>query len=337
MVTIPRLSALLVLAAVVIGLALAPVYGETYAIKVATRMVVFAIFAMSLDLLLGYTGLVSFGHAAFFGIAAYSLQIFSPEYEAANLLVALPVVLGVTAAAGALIGALVVRTSGIYFIMVTLAFAQMLFYFFHDSQIAGGSDGAYIWVKPVLALGQTVLLDFESRETLLWFSIAAMLAVYALLVVLLRSPFGQVIQGIKVNEHRMRALGYDTYRYKLVSFVISATVAGLAGFIFACIDGYVAPELLGWHESGVGLVMVILGGMGTLLGPIVGAVAFLGVEELAKERALVGPLAENFQIVIGVFVIAVVLLLKNGLVGTLAGAGKPPAPTPEDETAGDKS
>ncbi|MEQ8602473.1 MAG: branched-chain amino acid ABC transporter permease [Marivibrio sp.] len=335
MVTIPRLSALLVLAAIVLGLALTPLFGETYAIKVATRMIVFAIFAMSLDLLLGYTGLVSFGHAAFFGLAAYSLQIYSPEYEAANLLFALPVVLGVTALVGGLIGALVVRTSGIYFIMVTLAFAQMLFYFFHDSQIAGGSDGAYIWVKPVLAIGEVQLFSFGSREALLWFAVGAMLTVYGLLLMLLRSPFGQVIQGIKVNEHRMRALGYDTYRYKLVSFIISATVAGLAGFIYACIDGYVSPELLGWHESGIGLVMVILGGMGTLIGPIVGAVAFLGVEELAKERELVGFMADHFQIIIGAFVIAVVLGLKNGLVGTLAGAGRA-EPDPLETEEGEK-
>jgi branched-chain amino acid transport system permease protein len=332
MITIPRLPALLVLAAVVIGLVLVPFVGETFAIKVATRMIVFAIFAMSLDLLLGYTGLVSFGHAAFFGLAAYSLQIYSPEYEAVNILYALPIVLGVTALVGGLIGALVVRTSGIYFIMVTLAFAQMMFYFFHDSQIAGGSDGAYIWVKPVLDIGGVTLLDFENRNTLLWFAVGAMLTVYGLLVMLLRSPFGQVIQGIKVNEHRMRALGYDTYRYKLVSFMISTAVAGLAGFIYACIDGYISPELLGWKESGIGLVMVILGGMGTLMGPIIGAIAFIGVEELAKERALFGFVADHFQIIMGAFVIAVVLALKNGLIGTLAGTGraKPKTDAPEE-------
>lgn len=337
MTVVPRWPALALVAIIAIGLALVPVFGETYAIKVATRMIVFALFAMSLDLLLGYTGLVSFGHAAFFGLAAYSLQIFSPEYEAVNIAVALPVVIGVTAFVGALIGALVVRTSGIYFIMVTLAFAQMMFYFFHDSQIAGGSDGAYIWVKPVLAVGDTILIDFEDRGTLLWFALGLMLAVYGLLIMLLRSPFGQVIQGIKVNEHRMRALGYDTYRYKLVSFVISTAVASLAGFVYACIDGYVSPELLGWHESGIGLVMVILGGMGTLFGPIVGAVAFIGVEELARERALVGFMADHFQIVMGAFVIAVVLLLRNGLAGALGGAPKPkPDPleteAPREET-----
>ncbi|MBP5856631.1 branched-chain amino acid ABC transporter permease [Marivibrio halodurans] len=337
MTVVPRWPALLLLAAVAIGLALVPVFGETYAIKVATRMIVFAIFAMSLDLLLGYTGLVSFGHAAFFGLAAYTLQIYSPEYEAVNIALALPVVIGVTAFVGALIGALVVRTSGIYFIMVTLAFAQMMFYFFHDSQIAGGSDGAYIWVKPVLAVGETILIDFEDRATLLWFALGLMLAVYGLLIMLLRSPFGQVIQGIKVNEHRMRALGYDTYRYKLVSYVISAAVASLAGFVYACIDGYISPELLGWKESGIGLAMVILGGMGTLFGPIVGAVAFIGVEELARERELVGFLADHFQIIMGCFVIAVVLMLRNGLAGSLGGAPRAkPDPVETEVPGGEK-
>jgi branched-chain amino acid transport system permease protein len=324
MIVIPRWPALLLFAAILV-----PLVGETYAIKVATRIIVLAIFAMSLDLLLGYTGLVSFGHAAFLGLAAYSLQIYSPEYEATNILFALPVVLGVTALVGALIGALVVRTSGIYFIMVTLAFAQMMFYFFHDSQIAGGSDGAYIWVKPFLAIGEVTLLDFEDRGTLLWFALGSLVTVYGLLIVLLRSPFGQVIQGIKVNEHRMRALGYDTYRYKLVSFVISTAVAGLAGFLYACIDGYVSPDLLGWKESGIGLVMVILGGMGTLYGAVVGAVAFIGVEELARERDLVGPVADHFQIVLGAFVILVVLSLRNGLAGAL---GKPKAEARDAET-----
>ncbi|MBK8906916.1 MAG: branched-chain amino acid ABC transporter permease [Rhodospirillales bacterium] len=317
MITLPGRGVMLALVAMVIALALVPVLGETYAIKVATRMIVFAIFAMSLDLLIGYTGLVSFGHAAFFGLAAYALQLFAPESEAANLLLALPVSLGVTALAALVIGALVVRTSGIYFIMVTLAFAQMLFFLFHDSPIAGGSDGAYIWFKPAMTIGGVTILDFDSRETLYYFALGALVACYAGLVVVLRSPFGEVIQGIKVNEHRMRALGYDTYRFKLASFVLSATIAGLAGFLFACIDGFVAPQLLGWRESGIGLVMVILGGIGTLFGALIGAVALIGVEEIVRDRAIVGILAEHWQILMGAFVIGVVLLLKNGLAGVL--------------------
>ena len=317
MVTVPSRPVIFALVGILVALAVVPMVGDTYAIKVATRMIVFAIFAMSLDLLLGYTGLVSFGHAAYFGLSAYMLHLYSPEYDAVNLLGALLACLAVTALAALLIGALVVRTRGIYFIMVTLAFAQMLFYLFHDSPIAGGSDGAYVWVKPALQLGGVALIDLESREALFYFALGCLAFCYVLMVVVLRSPFGEVIQGIKVNEHRMRALGYDTYRYKLVSFVISATIAGVAGFLFACIDGYVSPQLLGWRESGIGLVIVILGGMGTLYGSIVGAIAFIGVEEIFRDRNIVGFMSEHWQMLMGAFVIAVVLLLKNGLTGLL--------------------
>ncbi len=330
MVTVPSRAAVVLLVVVFAALAAVPLVGDTYAIKVATRMIVFAIFAMSLDWLLGYTGLVSFGHAAFFGLSAYLLHLYAPGYDPVNLAAALAFCLAGTGLAAVLIGALVVRTRGIYFIMVTLAFAQMLFYLFHDSSIAGGSDGAYIWVKPALTVAGVGVLDLDDRRSLLWFALGCLAACYLLLVIMLRSPFGEVIQGIKLNEHRMRALGYDTYRYKLVSFVISAKMAGLAGFLFACIDGYVSPQLLGWKESGIGLVIVILGGIGTLYGAVVGAVAFIGVEEVVRDRTLVGVLAERWQMLMGIFVIVVVLLLRNGLTGPLTAVGRR-RPAREDE------
>jgi len=205
--------------------------------------------------------------------------------------------------------------------MVTLAFAQMLFYFFHDSDFAGGSDGAFIYIKPVIVLGNLTLVDLGGRWALYFFSLGSLVALYGFLVMILRSPFGRVIQGIKVNEHRMRALGYNTYYYKLVSFVIAGTIGGYAGFLFACIDGFVPPELLGWQESGLALVMVILGGVGTLFGPILGAIALLGVEELFRERHIFGPLAEHWQILLGLFVIAVVLLMSNGIGGLVLKVG----------------
>ena len=309
-----------ILLLVVIALATVPLLADTYFLKFFTRVLVLAIFAMSLDLLIGYTGLVSFGHAAFFGLAAYCVYFFSPEYEAANILIALPASLAITAVAALAIGALVVRTKGIYFIMVTLAFAQTLFYFFHDSAVAGGSDGALIFVKPALTLGGVTLLDFENREVFYYVCLASVVAVYFLLAAILRSPFGQVIQGIKLNEQRMRALGYNTYHYKLVSFVIAGVLAGLAGFLFAAIDGFVAPELLGWSESGSAIIMVVLGGMGTLFGPALGALAYAGMEEVFREPAIFGGLAEHWQILMGCFVIAVVLLLRHGIAGLLRSA-----------------
>lgn len=297
------------------GLAALPLFGDTYLTKLGLRMIAFAIFALSLDLLVGFTGLVSFGHAAFFGLAAYSLQMMSPEEDAVNLLMALPVSLGITALAGLVIGVLVIRTKGIYFIMVTLAFAQMLYHLFHDTNIAGGSDGAYIWYKPNLRIGDLILLDFDNRAVLYYTALGLLAGCLALLMVILQSPFGKVLQGIRDNTERMQALGFATDRFKLAAFVLSATLAGLAGFLFACIDGYVSPGLLSWHESGTVLVMLILGGIGTLYGAILGAVALLGVEEIFRNRALLGPLVDHWQILLGGFVILVVLFLQNGLAG----------------------
>lgn len=317
MVNLPTQNVIIALVIFTLALALVPLGGDKYWTKLVTRMIVLGIFAMSLDLLVGYTGLVSFGHAAFFGLAGYVLHLISPEDDAVNLLWALPLCLGVTAGAAAVIGALSVRTRGIYFIMVTLAFAQMLFYFFHDSDLAGGSDGAFIYIKPIFAIGSWVLFDLGGRDALFYMSLVSMVLIYAVLVMVLRSPFGKVIQGIKINEHRMQALGYNIYIYKLVSFVIAGTIAGHAGFLFASIDGFVSPELLGWQESGIALVIVILGGMGTLFGSILGAVALLGVEELFRDKALFGFIASHWQIMMGSFVIAVVLFFKNGLGGLL--------------------
>ena len=317
MTVVPPKNVLLALVIFVIVLAFVPFSADKYWVKLITRMLVLGIFAMSLDFIVGYTGLVSFGHAAFFGLAAYVLHLVSREDEAVNLLWALPTCLLASGLAAAVIGALSVRTRGIYFIMVTLAFAQMLFYFFHDSDIAGGSDGAFIYIKPVIAIGNTTILDLDGRGALYFFSLGSLVALYAFLVMILRSPFGQVIQGIKVNEHRMRALGYNTYYYKLISFIIAGVLGGYAGFLFACIDGFVPPELLGWRESGLALVMVILGGVGTLFGPVLGAMALLGVEELFRERYIFGPLADHWQILLGTFVIAVVLFMSNGIGGQL--------------------
>ncbi|MBT6095230.1 MAG: branched-chain amino acid ABC transporter permease [Rhodospirillaceae bacterium] len=324
MTVLPGKRVLLALALFVLALAIVPLSGDKYWIKLVTRMIALGIFAMSLDFIVGYTGLVSFGHAAFFGTAGYVLHLISPEDAAANLLWALPVSIGAAGLLAAVIGAMSVRTRGIYFIMVTLAFAQMVFFFFHDSDIAGGSDGAFIFFKPALALGDIVLFDLGKRTTLFVFSLGSMVALYALLVVVLRSPFGQVIQGIKVNEHRMRALGYNTYLYKWVAFIIAGVLGGYAGFLFACIDGFVPPELLSWRESGIALVMVILGGIGTLFGPVLGAFTLLGVEEILRDRHIFGAFSMHWQIMLGGFIIVVVLFLSNGIGGLLMrlGAGR---------------
>lgn len=314
---VPRtLTLLLLLLAVLV--ALYPLWGgwalgekQEFFLQKLTSMMIFAVFAMSLDLLVGMTGLVSLGHAAFFGVAGYALALLSPEYAAANIWVVLPEALGIAAAAALVIGAVCIRTAGVYFIMVTLAFGQMLFYFFFNSTFAGGSDGMFVYVKPAVAIGGTVLLDLDHKQTLFYVAFAAMIAVYLLLRMILRAPFGHVILGIRANETRVRALGYNTTLYKLVSFVIAGTIAGLAGFLFATQYGFVNPSLIGWHTSGEVLMMVILGGMGTLFGPILGAFAF----ELLRYGF--EALTEHWLLLMGGVIIAVVLLLPKGLAGLL--------------------
>ncbi|MBI1905690.1 MAG: branched-chain amino acid ABC transporter permease [Rhodocyclales bacterium] len=299
-----------------VALALFPLFGDKYYIQLLTKIMIMAIFAMSLDLLVGYTGLVSLGHAAFFGLAGYVLAMMAPQDAAASLWITLPAALGGAALAALIIGFLVLRTSGIYFIMVTLAFAQMLFFFIHDSKYFGGSDGAYVYFRPTAALTGVQLFDLENFNHFYYVVLALMAGVYVLLQVILRSPFGAVIVGIRTNEHRMRSLGYPTFRYKLVCFVIGGTVAGLAGYFNAAQFGFVNPELLSWHQSGIALMMVLLGGMGTLFGPVLGAFAMILLEQLFQG------LTEHWLLVMGGFIIAVVLFLPHGLYGLAAQLGR---------------
>jgi branched-chain amino acid transport system permease protein len=297
------------LAACVAALLLFPLADSVYYTQLFTKIMILSIFAMSLDLLVGYTGLVSLGHAAFFGLAGYVLALMSPQYEAANLLTTLPAALAASALVAFLIGLLVLRTSGIYFIMVTLAFAQMLYYLFHDTKLGGGSDGIYIYVKPALSVWDWVPFSLESKIAFYYFTLVLMLAVYALLRSVLRSTFGRALQGIKANEQRMRSLGFATFRYKLAAFVLAGTLAGLSGYLAAMQFGFVNPEILSWHQSGNVLMMVILGGMGSLAGPVLGAFAFTLLQDLFES------LTRHWQLLMGGFIVLVVLVLPRGLFG----------------------
>ena len=312
----PRLA--LVLLAALLALALFPLVGEKFYVQLLTKVLIMAIFAMSLDLLVGYTGLVSLGHAAFFGLAGYVLARAAPQYDAPSLWTSLPLALAACAVFAAVTGLLVLRTSGVYFIMVTLAFAQMLFFVFHDTPLGGGSDGIYLYAKPELKVGDLALLNLEDSRVFYWFVLGAMTAVYLFLRRVLASNFGRALIGIKTNEHRMRALGYATFRYKLASYILSGTLAGLAGYLAAVQFGFVNPEILGWHTSGGVLVMVILGGMGTLHGAALGAFVFILLQEALSNEAWLGPLAKHWPLVLGLFIIGVALVLPRGLAG-LAG------------------
>jgi branched-chain amino acid transport system permease protein len=290
----------------VIALAFVPAVAEKFYVQLVTKIMILSIFALSLDLLVGYTGLVSLGHAAYFGVGAYTMALIAPAGDPANFWTTLPLSLGASALAALIIGALVVRTAGVYFIMVTLAFAQMVYYFFHDTRVAGGSDGMYIDARPDIGFAA---LDLADDSRFYYVVLAFLVGVFALLTVILRSPFGHALKGIRANEQRMRALGYATRRYKLAAFVLAGTLAGLAGYLAAAKEGYVNPELIAWHQSGVVLMMLILGGMGTLLGAVIGTFSYVLVQEWFST------LSKHWPLLMGAFIIAAVLLFPEGLAG----------------------
>jgi len=284
-----------------------PLIGSEFYTELVAKILILAIFAMSLDLLVGFTGLVSFGHAAYFGVAAYAVALLTPADNPALLWIALPLSVLGAAAAALVIGVFVLRTKGIYFIMVTLAFAQMAYYVFHDTALGGGSDGIYLDFKPVASIGGFIPFDLAEPLHMYYFIVAALVAVYAFLTLLLRSPFGRVLVGIRSNEHRMQSLGYATFRYKLAAFTLAGALAGVAGFLYAVLFGFVTPEYLSWHKSGDVLLMVILGGMGNLVGAIAGAVAIVGLQEVFTDWT------KHWQLLMGATIVAAVLFMPGGM------------------------
>jgi branched-chain amino acid transport system permease protein len=288
--------------------------GEFYA-DLAMKIMVLAIFALSLELLVGQTGLVCFGHAAFLGIAAYTAALLSPKDAAASIGWLLPASLATTALYALAVGALSLRTKGIYFIMVTLAFAQMAYYVFHDTPFGGGTDGIYLYFKPEAKVFGTTLIDLEGKRSFYYVVLAALACSFGALALLLKSRFGRVLAGIKTNEQRLRAAGFATYPYKLAAFVIAAVFAGLAGFLLALKDGYVNPEMMSWHQSGAVLLMIILGGLGHLRGAVIGAVAFTLLQELYQSQAVFGSFAKHWQLMLGLTIIGFVAALPTGLMG----------------------
>ncbi|MEY4651973.1 MAG: hypothetical protein RI884_554 [Pseudomonadota bacterium] len=299
-----------------VALAAFPFFGTDFYAQMVARMMILAIFAMSLDLLLGVTGMVSLGHAAYFGLAGYALAFLTPETGPASLWLTLPVAVGASALAALLIGFFVVRTHGIYFIMVTMAFAQMVFYIFFDNKPLGGSDGLYINFRP-----EAGLFDLENKRVFYYFTLVCLVVVYLFLRRLLWSPFGRVLAGIRVNEHRMRAMGYGTFGYKLAAFTLGGALAGLAGFLGAMQTGFVNPELLGFHLSAHAIMMVILGGIGNFAGAIVGAFAFEYLLHAFKDLPAIGGFntGKHWQLWMGLFIVAVIVLAPRGLLGLAAG------------------
>lgn len=306
-----------VLAAGFLVLAAFPFFGTDFYAQMVARMMILGIFAMSLDLLLGVTGLVSLGHAAFFGLAGYALAFLTPQDSAASLWWTLPAAVAASALAALVIGFFVVRTKGIYFIMVTMAFAQMVYYLFFDNKVLGGSDGIYVNFKP-----DAKLFDLENKLVFYYFTLFMLIAVYAFLRRLLFSPFGRALAGIRVNEHRMRAIGYGTFGYKLAAFTLAGALAGLAGYLWAAQTGFVNPELMGFHMSAHAIMMVILGGMGNFAGAIVGAFAFEWLLHVFQDLPAIGSFdtGKHWQLWMGLFIVLVVTFASRGLMGAAASA-----------------
>ncbi|WP_338664400.1 branched-chain amino acid ABC transporter permease [Pararoseomonas sp. SCSIO 73927] len=282
-----------------------PLWAGAYHLQLASTALVAAMFALSLQLLVGGAGMVSLGHAGFFGVGAYAVHLLPPGL---SVLLTLPAAAGLAAVAALPIGALSLRTRGFFFLMVTLAFGQMLFFLFHDTALGGGKDGVFVTRPALEVLGLALEVPRRQRPAvLLWLNLGLLVAIYALLAGLMRTGFGHALQGIRANEERMRALGYDTRRLKLAAFVLAGALAGIAGHMAAMTDAFVNPEMLSWHRSVEALLMVLLGGIGALHGPVLGAFALVALEDAATV------LTERQRLVEGLVILAVVLALPKGL------------------------
>lgn len=288
---------------VLAGLAALPVLaGDTFYVGLATRILIFALAATSLNLILGFGGLVSFGHAAFVGVGAYTVAILM-QAGVVSAWVAWPVAMLASAGMALLIGLVSLRTQGVYFIMITLAFAQMLYYLVISLKAYGGDDGLSLASRSSLGLG----LDLGQDVHFYYVTLVLLVAVLVLMVRLLNARFGHVLQAIRENEVRMTALGFAVFRYKLVAFTVAGALAGLAGALLANQGSFVSPALMQWSQSGMLMIMVILGGVGHLYGGVLGAIVFLLLEEFLSHYTI------HWQLGLGAVLLGVVLMAPNGL------------------------
>jgi branched-chain amino acid transport system permease protein len=284
-----------------------PFVTSGYPLTVLTEILVFGLFAMSLDLILGYTGLPSFGHAAFFGLGGYATAVLSAKLHMSNLGVSLLVVLALTGAAAAILGWLAIRTSGVYFLMLTLAFAQMIFAAAQKwTPLTGGSNGLSGVSRPDVFLPGLA----AAQPRAFYLLVLALFAVsFFLLHRLVNSPFGRSLVGIRENEVRMRAMGYNVSAYKLAAFVVGGAFGGVSGLAYVYFNNFISPTDVYWTASGTVLLMVLIGGAGTLLGPVLGAAFFLLLQNALSS------LTERWQIVLGAVFVIFILFVRSGLVG----------------------
>jgi len=278
--------------------------GQPFYIDLVRRIMILAIAATSLNLILGYGGMVSFGHAAYLALGAYAVGILA-FYGVTSAWAQWPVAIGACALLAAAIGAVSIRTSGIYFIMITLAFAQMLYYLGISLDMFGGDDGMRLKSRSTFS----GLIELGNAVSFYYVCLALMLLVIYLTYRIVNSRFGMVIRAAKSNEARSRAIGFSPYRYRLAAFVIAGAICGLAGALYANHTNYITPGLASWVQSGDLMFMVILGGMASTAGPLLGAFALLIAEEILKGWT------EHWQAILGPLLVLSVIFFKRGLAG----------------------
>jgi branched-chain amino acid transport system permease protein len=300
---------------------IADISGQSSLVRLVGQILIFGIAASSLNFILGYGGMVSFGHAAFFGIGGYVVGVMYHHFDAGTaflglipgtdqMLITLPLAIVVAGMAAALVGALSLRTSGVQFIMITLAFAQMFFFLIVSLKTYGGEDGIM-----VRRTNELPLLNMRDKATLYWVILCVTGLYYLGMRRLVQSSFGAIIAGIRQNERRMAALGISTYRYKLAAFVLSGMGAGLAGALMVNFLRFASPDMMHWTRSGELMIMVILGGVGTLLGPFIGAAALVSLETSLSQ------ITEHWHLYIGLILLVVVLATKGGILGLIRKIG----------------
>lgn len=315
-----RKTTLTMIIVMVLSMLMASLVADHFRIDQLSRILVYIILVVSLDLLVGYTGLVSVGHAAFFGCAVYIAALLADRLSLTNPLLVLPLSVFGAGLLALLIGLLTLRLQGVYYIMATLAFTQIVFYLLHDTKFVGGSDGILVSDDIVLSLMGHPLMNLSNLHQRFYFTLLMAAAVMFGLFLLVGSPFGRVLQGIRENERRMRALGYKVALYKLVAFTLAGMLSGMAGYLYFCLTGFADPTLTNWLHSAQLLIITALGGAGTLVGPALSAVIFTLFVDWSSE------ITEHWKLYLGLIVVVLTLFgrifVQTIVVRLMSGAGK---------------